>query len=298
MYAVPAPMTTPRKFSAAAGAYGFRLSGLAGAAALLVDAPETWPRLDLVRVTPHGLRPETEQVTEDGARLWLPGGAWATLDRERSSAQLAIPDEITDGALVHPYLAPVALVMARWFGREGFHGGGIVAGDGVWGVLGDKTAGKSTMLTWLAREGVGVVSDDVLVIDGRNALAGPRSVDLREEAAGRLGVGEPMGRVGLRERWRFTLPPVAPELPLRGWITLEWGDEIAVEPIRGSDRLPALIPHRGVRLPPLDPAVLVHFSALPHLRFIRPRDWNALPGATARLLDAIAAQGDSRISST
>ena len=298
MYALPAPMTTPRKFSAASGAYGFRLSGLADAGALLVDAPETWPQLDLMRVAPHGSRPEPEQVTQDRARLWLPGGAWATLDRERACAQLAIPDEITDGALVHPYLAPVALVMARWFGREGFHAGGIVAGDGAWGVLGDKTAGKSTLLTWLARDGVGVISDDVLVIDGATALAGPRSVDLREEAASRLGVGEPMGRVGQRERWRFTLPPVAPELPLRGWITLEWGDDVAIEPIRGSDRLQALLPHRGVRLPPLDPAILVRFSALPHLRLIRPRDWEALPGVSTRLLDAIAAQGESRMSST
>ena len=289
------PVTTPRKSSA--GAYGFTLCGVPDARALLLDAPDTWPRLELVRVA-HGARPEREEVTEDAARLWLPGGASATLDRARSSAELLIPGEITDGALVHPYLAPVALVMARWLGRESFHGGGIVAGGGVWGVLGDKTAGKSTMLAWLAREGVGVVSDDVLVIDGANALAGPRSVDLREEAARHLGVGEPMGRVGQRERWRFVLPGVEPELPLRGWITLEWGDDVTAEPIRGAGRLPALLPHRGVRLSPLDPAVLVRFSALPHLRFKRPRDWDSLPAAVERLLGAVAAQGESRISST
>ncbi len=288
-------MTTPRKSSA--GAYGFRLCGVPDAGALLVDAPETWPWLKLARVS-GGTRPTLEQVTGDIARLWLPGGSWATLDREGSAAELAIPDEITDGALVHPYLAPVALVMARWLGREGFHGGGIVAGGGVWAVLGDKTAGKSTTLAWLAREGVGVVSDDVLVIDGGTALAGPRSVDLREEAAERLGIGEPMGRVGQRERWRFSLPPVAPELPLHGWITLEWGDDVAIEPIRGAERLSALLPHRGVRMSPLDPAVLVHFSSLPHLRFVRPRDWDSLPSAAERLLAAIAIQGESRISST
>ena len=245
----------------------------------------------------HGSRPAREEVTADRARVWVPGGGWASVHRERRLAVLAIPGEITDGALVHPYLAPVALVMARWLGREGFHGGGIVVGDGVWGVLGDKTAGKSTTLAWLAREGVGVVSDDVLLIDGPNALAGPRSVDLREGAAEHLGVGEPMGRVGQRERWRLVLPPVAPELPLRGWITLEWGEQTAIEAIRGVERLPALLPHRGVRMTPLDPSVLVRFSALPHLRFTRPRDWDALPGAAERLLDAIAAQGESRISS-
>jgi hypothetical protein len=287
-------VTTPRKFSP--GAYGFRLSGVPNADALLIEAPESWPRLELVRVA-HSNRPVLEQVTADRAMVWLPGDGWANVDRRRATAELAIPEGVTDGALMHPYLAPIALVMARWLGREGFHGGGIVAGGGVWGVLGDKTAGKSTTLAWLAREGVGVVSDDVLVIDGANALAGPRSVDLREEAAARLGVGEPMGRVGQRDRWRFILPPVEPELPLRGWITLEWGEKTAIEPIRGAGRLPALVPHRGMRMSPRDPSVLVRFSALPHLRFIRPRDWDALPGAVERLLEAIA-QGESRINST
>jgi hypothetical protein len=155
-------------------------------------------------------------------------------------------------------------------------------------VLGNRTAGKSTMLAWLASQGVGVVSDDVVIIDGGTVFAGPRSVDLRDESAQRLGIGEPMGQVGARERWRVALPPIEAELPFRGWITLEWGDAVSVAPIRGAQRLPALVPHRGVRMAPLDPAVLVRFSALPHLRFTRPRDWASLGPATERLLDAIA----------
>jgi hypothetical protein len=278
-------VTTPRRSSL--GAYGFRLAGLPDAADLLVDAPLGWPLLELTRGG-GGTRPEREEVTDERARVWLPSGTWAELDRAAGRAALRVPPDVSDAAVIHPYLAPVALVMARWLGREGFHGGGIVVDGGVWGVLGDKTAGKSTMLAWLARSGVGIVSDDVLVIDGATALAGPRSVDLREEAAQRLGAGEPMGRVGARERWRLALPAVAPELPLRGWITLEWGETPAVEPIRGAQRLPALLPHRGVRMAPLDPAVLVRFSALPHLRLTRPRDWRSLPDATGRLLDAIA----------
>jgi hypothetical protein len=254
--------------------------------ALLVDAPEWWPELDLQRAS--GAERPAERVTADHAQVWLSGGAWAELDRVAGRAQLRLPGEVSDGALVHPYLAPVALVMSRWLGREGFHGGGIVAGGGVWAVLGNRTAGKSTMLAWLASQGVGVVSDDVVIIDGGTVFAGPRSVDLRDESAQRLGIGEPMGQVGARERWRVALPPIEAELPFRGWITLEWGDAVSVAPIRGAQRLPALVPHRGVRMAPLDPAVLVRFSALPHLRFTRPRDWASLGPATERLLDAIA----------
>jgi hypothetical protein len=277
-------VTTPQRSSA--GAYGFRLEGLDEAGALLVEAPDTWPLLSVLRV-PHGDRPSLETVTPDHACLWLPGGAWAELDRVAARAELRIPDDISDGALVHPYLAPVALVMARWLGREGFHGGGIVAGDGVWAVLGDKSAGKSTMLARLAQSGVPVVSDDVMLLDGLTVFAGPRSIDLRAEAARRLGAGEPLGRIGARERWRLALSPVPVELPLRGWITLEWGDAVALDPVRGAARMAALLPHRGVRMAPLDPMALVRLSTLPHLRFTRPREWDSLDAATDRLLVAI-----------
>lgn len=276
---------TPRRSSL--GAYGFCLTNIPGARDLLVAAPESWPELELVRAGADGERPVVEEVTDDHARLWVPSGGWAHIDRVASRAEIRVPPGTTDGALVHPFLASVALVTSRWRGHEGFHGGGIVAGGGVWGVLGDKTAGKSTLLAWLGSHGVGVMSDDVLIIDRSTVLAGPRSVDLREEAAARLGVGEPMGLVGARHRWRVPLPPVPAELPLRGWITLAWGDEIAVEPLRGAERFQALLPHRGVRLVPPDPAGLVRLSSLPHLRFVRPRDWDLLGAASEQLLDVL-----------
>jgi hypothetical protein len=254
---------------------------------LLVIAPERWPALELARVTPV-TRSFSEEVTDDHARLWIAGGGHAVVDRARCRAELGIPEDTTADAIAHPYLAPVALVMSRWLGREGFHGGAIVAGGGVWGVLGDKTAGKSTTLAYLAREGVDVFTDDVLIIEDGTAYAGPRSIDLREGAAQQLGIGTLIGRVGERDRWRVRLDPVAPELPLRGWVTLEWGEKVAVEPIRGAARLHALLPHRGVFLTPAKPAVLVELTGLPHLRLTRPRDWDSLPEAADRLLDAVS----------
>jgi hypothetical protein len=269
------------------GAYGFALDGLPDAAELLVRAPSQWPSLTLQRMS--GATPfAPEWVDDEHARLSLSGGGLADLRRAEGRAELYIPADTADGAIVHPYLAPVALVWSRWLGREGFHGGGIVAGDGVWAVLGEKTAGKSTTLAWLARAGVPVFSDDVLIVDGEVVLAGPRSLDLRGEAAERLELGELMGRVGARDRWRVALDAVPAELPLRGWVTLEWGEQVAVEPIRGAERLRALLPHRGVFLEPAIPSALVRFSGLPHLRLVRPRAWDSLPEATDRLLDAVA----------
>src|SRR5690349_19729483 len=105
-------MTTAQRFSSG-GAYGFRFSGLARARHLLVDAPGTWPEVAVRRET-SGTRPVHEHVNEHDARLWLAGGAWVELRREPGRAEVRVPEGTSDQALVHPYLAPVALVMARW----------------------------------------------------------------------------------------------------------------------------------------------------------------------------------------
>jgi hypothetical protein len=141
--------------------------------------------------------------------------------------------------LVHPHLAPGAAVLARWLGRETLHAGAVLAGGGAWAMLGDRESGKSSTLDWLAAHGHPVLADDLLVLDGSDVLAGPRCIDLRADAAQRLGAGEPLGVVGTRERWRLRLGPLASSAPLRGWGILDWGDDVAVEPVRapsGSSR--------------------------------------------------------------
>lgn len=280
------PTTSPGP--ARKGCYGFRLSGVDGAEALLVPAPGAWPALRVECVVVEEPAPGVDTVAPDHAELVLQSGGRVVLDRRSSSAQFRLPATRSPGDLVHPYLAAAAAVAARWGGRESFHAGAVVAGDGAWAVLGDKAAGKSSTLAWLAMEGRDVLTDDLLVLDGAVALAGPRCIDLREEPAARFGAGEPLGVVGVRERWRLALAPVAAEVPLRGWITLDWGDEIAVEPLRGAERLLALLPFRSMRLAPDQPEALVELSSLPMLRLRRPRRWESLPEAGARVLDAIA----------
>jgi hypothetical protein len=269
------------------GAYGFRLQGLPGAADLLVAAPSGWPDLEIARA-PESEGPPADRVGPDRAELRLLSGGWVGIDRAPGRAVYHLPRPVDDGALMHPYLAPVALISARWLGRESFHAGAFVADGGVWALLGDKEAGKSTTLAWLDTHGHPVVCDDALILDDMTALAGPRTIDLREESARRLGVGEALGTVGVRERWRVPLRPVAAEMPFRGWVQLEWSDAVEVARVRGAARLPALIPHRGVRLEPPRPEALVDYAALPHLTLRRPRGWESLREGAERLLDAIA----------
>jgi hypothetical protein len=270
------------------GCYGLRLDGVDGAARLLIAAPADWPALEVVRAASDGHAPAQDTVGPDEATLPLQSG-WVHVERHAARATFHVPGPPPDGDLVHPYLAPVAAVAARWAGRDSFHAGAVLAGGGAWGVLGDKETGKSTTLAWLALHGHDVLVDDLLVLDRGDALAGPRCIDLRAEPAARLGVGEALGVVGLRERWRLVLDAVPARVPLRGWITLEWADELALEPLRGSERLLALLPQLAVRLTPPAPEELVELSSHPVWRLRRPCRMDVLPELADRLAEVIYA---------
>jgi hypothetical protein len=269
------------------GAYGFRLEGVDQASRLLIAAPADWPSLSLrVRLGFDEGGPDT--VDPNYARLRVHGGR-VDLDRRRGEALFTVRRRPSPDALVHPHLAPVAAIAGRWLGRESFHAGSVVLGDGAWAVLGDKGAGKSSLLAWLALQGHPVVTDDLLLLDENlSALAGPRSIDLRASGAYRLGVGEALGVVGTRERYRMALAPVPAHVPLRGFIMLAWGDLPAVTPVPPAWRPAALATHRTVRLAPQDPALLVELSALPMVELRRPREWGRAADAADRLVCALA----------
>jgi hypothetical protein len=270
------------------GAYGLRILGVDVPAAELVRAPAHWPALELrVRVTPAPPR-EPEHINGSSAHLVLRAGGSVIVDRVADRATFTLGAPPTPSALVHPHLASVAAVCAHWRGRDGFHAGAFVLDGGVWALLGDKGAGKSSTLAALADLGVPIVCDDVLILDGRTAFAGPRSIDLRGDAAGRLGVGRPLGRVGQRERWRVPLPPIEPELPFRGWVTVGWAPETKIVAIRGSDRLRELLRHRALRVPPPAMSSMVELARQPFVEFTRPREWRSLKDALDRLLAGLS----------
>ena len=271
----------------ACGAYGIRIAGLENAGEFLVPAEPDWPGLELV-TTIGSSEAEAETVGDDHALLKLRNGGEIRVDRLAGRAEFVVPEPLGPAELVHPYLAPAAAVVARWSGRESFHGGAFVVDGGVWALLGDREAGKSTTLAWLAANELPIVCDDMLIYEGGSTFAGPRALDLRQEPASRLGIGEYIGIVGARERWRFVLPQVAERLPLRGFVYLAWADELAITEVAPGDRLARLFVHAGLRLPPIRPEVVLDLVTLPAFELGRPHGWDSLSGAGELLLRTLA----------
>ncbi len=268
------------------GAYGLRLRGLGGP--LLVPADSSWPALELVRRIGEA-RHRSDELSDSSAAVVFQNGGEVELVRNPPRATFTVPFELRDEELVHPYLAPVAAIFSRWTGREAFHGGGVVVdGDRAWAVLADREGGKSSLLAWLALQGHGIVSDDVLVTDGELAYAGPRAIDLRAEAARRLEAGEHLGVVGARERWRVTLALTASAATLQGWIFLAWGSDVRMTRLPAQERLQRLADAQAVLRPP-DAGMLLRLSALPAFELQRPRDWGKLRETEVCLLEGLAA---------
>ena len=121
-------------------------------------------------------------------------------------------------------------------------GARLAVGGTAWGVIGDRLGGKSSLLAALAAGGTDVVCDDVLVLAGREAFSGPRTIDLREDAAAALGVGEEIGVAGARERWRLQLPPLGRPLSIGGWVFTDWADDVRMERLPASETLVRLYP--------------------------------------------------------
>jgi hypothetical protein len=269
---------------ASSGAYGLRLAGLESASELLVPVG---PAAPLYAVEAAVADPMTapEYAGDDRAELQLRSGGRIEIDRVAGTVRFEIAHPVRPDELVHPYLAPAAAVIARWHGHESLHAGAFAVDGSAWGVLGTREAGKSSTLAWLALAGAEVLCDDLLVVDGRTALVGPRSIDLRADAADRLGAGEPIGVTGARERWRLRLDGAGDGHALAGWIFLAWGDRVATRSLGASERIQRLIPQRATSLAPTRADAVLDLATLPAWEVSRPRDWASLPQAGERLLE-------------
>jgi hypothetical protein len=270
-------------------AYGLRFRGVADVAEL-GSAPPAAASRDAPAVTVRFSRaepPDPAPVDANGCVRLLADGRYLALDRRARTATLFGPPPSTD-LLAHPYLSSIATVFSRWDGREVFHAGAFALAGRAWAVLGPRTAGKSTLMAAMAQRDRAVVTDDILVIDGTVALAGPRCVDLREPLPGRM---PPTRRIRYRTRLRMALPPIDPRVPLGGWIFLSWGERLALTPIGPADLLGRLAALRLWRDLPSSPAGMLALASMPAWTLTRPRDWSAIDSTHRLLATTLAATG-------
>lgn len=277
------------------GVYGLRITGddVRGARDAFVAVPPDAPVMQ-VEVLRASSACDLETVTDDEMILAFRGGIRYEITRSPGRFRLFLPAEVSAQALIHPLLTVAASAQSRWAGRLALHGGAFVVDGRAWCVLAGKMGGKSSLLAGLAGRGVPVMTDDLVVVDGVSVLAGPRTVDLRPEAAEVLRMGEDIGLVGARLRQRVALPPPPPTVPLGGFIGLEWseGQEMTARSLALGERLEALLSHDALPLMGRPPAGALFQAASSPMRVLRrPRSWELFDASLDMLLDLVSEQG-------
>jgi len=276
------------------GAYGLAVSA-AIEPELLVPAEASWPRWAVsVEI---GERPATfvEVIGDAQSEIPTSPNGYMTVSRTEATTVVRVRS-LSHHALPHPYLGSTAVLTSPWLGRTSMHAGAFVVDGRVWGVLAGRDGGKSSTLAWFAVNDIAVFADDVLVLSRERAFAAPRVIDLRAGAAEHFGVGVNIGVVGARERWRVRLAPVPGELPMAGWVAIEWGDRVEVSMVGAAERGARLSEGKALLRPERDPLLWLSVISLPMIRLSRPKDWGKIGSAMAILLDAIAAVSAAKAS--
>lgn len=268
------------------GAYGFRIDGVGEAARLLTDIPADAPALSIRQELDEGPAPDPFVDAERATVGLLPAG-WLRLDRTTAEAVYHVPTPIGVEALVHPYLAPAAALAAVWQGWHPYHAAGVVIDGGVWAISGDREVGKSTLVAALAARGFAVMADDLVVVRDTDVLAGPRTIDLRDDHDGRFGATRSLGVTGMRERWRIDLPAAPHSTPLCGWIYPEWAESTSIEELDLATKL--ALPHeqRAAGFTAPQPEHALWMARLPAVRFGRRRVWDDLDSSIDELLETL-----------
>jgi hypothetical protein len=271
------------------GAYGLALLGLEDQRQALAPAAAEWPQL---RVCVEPGEPTEHEPSIDHAHAVYgdPTGGYAVIDRISATIKFVSPRSLASDELVHPRLGMAAAVYAHWLGRDAFHAGAFVERGMAWALVGEGNSGKSSLLAALAGVGAPVLTDDTLVVEEGLCLSGPRCLDLRVDVPGVLGLSNHVVSVrrGLRRRLPLDQPPGP--IPLAGWVFLEWGDELTLNPVPPTERLGRIARQRGWhRRGAGDPQRLLELAALPAWELRRPMDWSKI-GETVRLLLAAVSE--------
>ena len=264
---------SPDDIVPAYGAYGMRLVGIAPSVELLARVDPDAPQLTVRRTAPNGELPaDSPPLTVgliDGGRLGV--------DVERGLAVYALEQDVCDDDMVHPWLVPAVCEIAVARQCTVLHGGILEFGGAAIGIIGDRESGKSSILAQVATRHplLTVMADDLIVIRAQKVYAGPRCIDLRPSS---ITAFPQISTTPSRSatRLRLVVPSCKAAARLIGFVELEWGPSLAIQPVRVADRLATLLPHMSTDLSRSNVESVLDLASLPVWRLQRPRDWAVL----------------------
>lgn len=279
---------------AGAGVYGLDVVGL-GDVSRYAGTPLPGSPVLTVQQRIGAPPPDAEgRINDDRAVIPLIENGLLEISRAPAIASFVTSRQLSPEELLHPWLVPAAATVNAWHGRRVLHGGLVGDGKCALGLIGDKEAGKSTLLAWLAFEaGLAVMCDDLVVLDDDTVFCGPRCIDLRPSSVPYLP--DVVGATLVRDDTRLRLP--LPEMPataqLSGFVVLEWSERTErteLCAVSAADRLPNILPHAFTEGIPAGVAGVLGFAQYRMWRLRRPRSWSSLAASATLLRELLASR--------
>jgi hypothetical protein len=268
------------------GVYGLRVQGVSADGIFSLVRADS-PRLE-VSVEEGRVLDREERFGEDAAEIRLIGNGWVSLSRA-GHAHFVLPNLVPGEEVIHPWLVPAAATYSGWLGRHVLHGG-IYSRDGrAVAVLGDKEAGKSTLLAWLATHGEGeVLADDLVVLDAGIVYSGPRCIDLRPGTAEAIDAIASKRLVRDASRQRVRLPPCRESAEIVGVVVLSWdeGRDVSLIRMGPSEAVAVVLPH-ALKVDTSHRTGLLDLLGYPVWRLARPRTWESTPRVAGELAELL-----------
>lgn len=168
-------------------------------------------------------------------------------------------DEARDLSWWRILLDPVLFTVSLVRGMEALHAGAIATESGAVAIAATSGGGKSTLLSQLLREGLELVTDDILGLAAEDdaVLAYPGAPLMTLPRKRSAGVGAPLGKLG-EEVWS-AVPVVSDPLPLRHIVLLDRRPGARTGMYRVEHPLAPLMTHL-LRFPPTRERELARFS--------------------------------------
>jgi hypothetical protein len=227
-----------------------------------------------------------ESFGGDFARLvWEFGG---TSEIDRRSRRVVLAGAPDGEYLTHPMLVGSTAVMAHWDGRVALHAAAVAIDGRALLLIGEKFAGKSTLVGALALAGHEVIADDISIATNGALTPGPRLVDLRPEAAALLGVVGQTTEVRGGANRRLAVGPARDTVRLAGIVSLEWGEPARLERLDARGRFELVVGALVLDARMVAPPPLLDLLALPAWRFVRARSGAGDLAESARRLALLA----------
>lgn len=164
---------------------------------------------------------------------------------------------ISEDCLGLPLLGPVLATLMHYRGRLVIHGSAIVVGRELWGFVGDRGAGKSTMAAFLIRDGFPLFNDDLISVSflpdaAPVAHPGYAATKITKEAFEHVGglEGDILETGGLpykKTRIRLAQNPISEAMPLSRLCLLERGEMARLKEMPEREALNTVFQHIYMR---------------------------------------------------